>query len=163
MSFDPKHLTPYQILEVGEKASEAEIKRAWQLHSLAWYPDRFHGSFEEEATERFAAIKNAYDTLKNPALRMRLDVSLGIDDDDENQTDTVQFELPEQRNPDCWKRLAKWAKDEDKFSSKSRGFAYSVADKYLEKSYPLSQTQLDWAKNLWSDAIREGFDPGADE
>ncbi len=40
---------------------------------------------------------------------MRLDFSLGIDDDDD-QANTVQFELPEQRNPDSWKRLAKWAK-----------------------------------------------------
>ena len=162
MSFDPKHLTPYQLLEVGEKANESEIKRAWELHRIAWHPDHFPDSFKEEATERFTAIKSAFDTLMNPGLRMRLDFSLGIDDD-ECQENTVQFELPEQRNPDCWKRLARWAKDEDKLSRRSRGFAYSVADKYLEKGYPLSQAQLDWAKSLWSEAISEGFDLGADE
>lgn len=162
MHFDPKYLTAYQILEVRENANESEIKRAWELHRIAWHPDHFPDSFKEEVTERFAAIKNAYDTLTNPVLRMRLDFSLGIDDDDD-QANTVQFELPEQRNPDSWKRLAKWAKDEDKLSRKSRGFAYSVADKYLEKSCLLSQAQLDWAKNIWSEAIQEGFDPGADE
>jgi len=163
MPFDPKFLTPYQLLEVSEKANEIEIRRAWELHRIAWHPDRFPDPFKPEVTVRFAAIKNAYETLANPALRMRLDVSLGIDDDDESQVEAVQFELPEQRNPDCWKRLAKWAKDEDKLSGKVRFFAYSVADKYLEKCRPLSQAQLNWANNIWAEAIREGFDPGEDE
>lgn len=164
MALALKTLTPYQLLEISEKASDAEIKRAWELQRVAWHPDRFPESFKAEVTERFAAIKNAYETLSNPALRMRLDLSIGVDDgDDEEAGEASQFELPEQRNPDCWKRLAKWAKDEDKLTGKERFFAYSVADKYLEKSRPLSPAQLSWAKNLWEGSIRQGFDPGEDE
>jgi len=160
-----KTMTPYQLLEVGEKASGEEIKRAWELQRIAWHPDRFPAVYASDVTERFTAIKNAYETLSNPALRKRLDLGLGVGEESAEgaPAEAIQFELPEQHNPDCWKRLAKWAKDEDKLSGKSRFFAYSVADKYLEKSRALSQAQLNWAKNIWTEAIREGFDPGADE
>jgi DnaJ-class molecular chaperone len=150
-------MTEYDLLEVSEKATNEEIQYAWELQRVAWHPDRFPASFVAEVTERFKAIKEAYEKLSNPALRHRLDLSVGEDENIELRQDT-QFELPEQRIPENWKRLSHWAKEEDKLSSASRGFSYKVADKYLEKDRALSSSQFEWAKKIWNQAIREGFD-----
>jgi len=159
-----KSMSPYELLEVNPKASIEEIKYAWQLQKLAWHPDKFPDSFKPEVTERFQNIKNAYDILCDPVLRKRLDLSLGIFyEDNESPMFEFQFKLPEQRVAENWKRLAHWAKEEDKLSAKSRSFAYEIADQYLEKGRRLSDSQLEWANSIWEQAIQEGFDPGDDE
>lgn len=154
-------MTEYELLEIDEHATDEDIKRAFKLHSFAWSSDRFPQSFIDEVKERHAMINEAYNTLINHDLRKRLDKRLGIKEVSKDQTlSKNQFEISEQRVPENWKQLARWAKDEDKLSKSSRKFAFSIADQYLEKTRALTDRQLDWAKNIWDEAIKEGFDPG---
>jgi curved DNA-binding protein CbpA len=159
-----KKMNEYELLELDSTASDEEIKQAWEILRIAWHPDRFPEKYSVNVTERFQAIKQAYETLIDPISRKRLNLSLGFCNiEDDNYSYQPQFEFAEQLVPANWKHLARWAKDEDKLNNASRNFAYNIADKYLEKSRQLTERQLEWAKKIWNEAINEGFDPGDDE
>jgi DnaJ-class molecular chaperone len=62
---------PYKTLGVKRDAGEAEIKAAWRNLAKAVHPD--HNQSDPTATERFAEIGRAYETLKDPKKRSRYD------------------------------------------------------------------------------------------
>ncbi|HRW25551.1 MAG TPA: DnaJ domain-containing protein [Spirochaetia bacterium] len=151
---------PYELLEIEQSASIDEIEKAKKLQLSAWHPDKFPPEYAAEAHDRFKAIREAYDILSDPALRKRLDMSLGVDSAASGtKPTTLQFPKKEQRLPEAWKAMAKWAKDEDRLTPKDRYFAFQVGDQYLEKGRALSDRQLRWALSLWDQAARDGFSP----
>jgi DnaJ-class molecular chaperone len=62
---------PYKTLGVKRDAGVAEIKAAWRNLAKAVHPD--HNQSDPTATERFAEIGRAYETLKDPQKRSRYD------------------------------------------------------------------------------------------
>ncbi|PZM09159.1 DnaJ C-terminal domain-containing protein [Rhizobium tubonense] len=67
---------PYKTLGVKRDAGVDEIKAAWRNMAKAVHPD--HNLNDPTATERFAEIGRAYDTLKDPKKRSRYDQVLGM-------------------------------------------------------------------------------------
>ena len=63
----------YQILNVAETCTEAEIKRAFRLLALQYHPDR---NSSVEASRLFQETMQAYDVLSNSTLRARYDAQL---------------------------------------------------------------------------------------
>ncbi len=57
----------YQTLGVARDASDEEIKKAYRKLAMAYHPDRNNGSVESE--EKFKAITEAYDVLRDPNKR----------------------------------------------------------------------------------------------
>jgi DnaJ-class molecular chaperone len=57
----------YQILELDERATPAEVRSAYRRAALAHHPDRNGGS--AQATERFKRIREAYEVLSDPVRR----------------------------------------------------------------------------------------------
>ena len=57
----------FEVLEVTRAASDDEIKAAYRKLAMRWHPDRNNGSKESE--ERFKAITEAYDVLRDPQKR----------------------------------------------------------------------------------------------
>ena len=57
----------YQTLGVSRNASDAEIKTAYRKLAMTYHPDRNNGS--KEAEEKFKAITEAYDVLREPDKR----------------------------------------------------------------------------------------------
>ncbi len=57
----------YQTLGVPRDASDEEIKKAYRKLAMAYHPDRNNGSAESE--EKFKAITEAYDVLRDPNKR----------------------------------------------------------------------------------------------
>src|SRR5687767_14979068 len=57
----------YQTLGVARDASDEEIKKAYRKLAMAYHPDRNNGSAESE--EKFKAITEAYDVLRDPNKR----------------------------------------------------------------------------------------------
>lgn len=54
----------YDILNVSEEATQAEIKRAYRRLSGVFHPDKQPSDdLKEEAAESFAEIKDAYEVL----------------------------------------------------------------------------------------------------
>ncbi|MBB3608548.1 DnaJ C-terminal domain-containing protein [Rhizobium sp. BK602] len=62
---------PYKVLGVKRDAGTDEIKAAWRNLAKAVHPD--HNSGDPSATERFAEVGRAYETLKDPQKRSRYD------------------------------------------------------------------------------------------
>ncbi|WP_037149679.1 DnaJ domain-containing protein [Rhizobium freirei] len=62
---------PYKVLGVKRDAGADEIKAAWRNLAKTAHPD--HNMGDPTATERFAEIGRAYETLKDPQKRSRYD------------------------------------------------------------------------------------------
>ena len=69
LDFDPKE-DYYKILEVREKASQAEIKNAFFRLAQFYHPDKGGG---KHTLEKFQNITNAYQVLNNESKRKRYD------------------------------------------------------------------------------------------
>jgi molecular chaperone DnaJ len=61
----------YQTLGVQRSASEEEIKKAYRKLAMTYHPDRNNGA--KEAEEKFKAITEAYDVLRDPNKRALYD------------------------------------------------------------------------------------------
>jgi len=61
----------YQTLGLQRGASEEEIKKAYRKQAMTYHPDRNNGA--KEAEEKFKAITEAYDVLRDPNKRALYD------------------------------------------------------------------------------------------
>lgn len=57
----------YSVLEVERSASDDDIKKAYRKLAMKYHPDRNNGA--KDAEERFKAITEAYDVLRDPQKR----------------------------------------------------------------------------------------------
>jgi molecular chaperone DnaJ len=61
----------YELLEIQRGADDATIKSSFRKLAMKWHPDRNPG--DSEAENRFKAINEAYDCLKDPQKRAAYD------------------------------------------------------------------------------------------
>jgi len=64
----------YRILGVGEEAGADEIKKAYRKLAFQHHPDMNPGN-EQESTERFKEVNEAFEVLSNPDKRRQYDMS----------------------------------------------------------------------------------------
>ena len=72
----------YAFLGLDKHASAAEVRRAFRRLSLKYHPDKVaHKSEDEraEASELFAALKEAHEVLGHEATRREYDQMMGVD------------------------------------------------------------------------------------
>ena len=65
--------TLYDVLGVVQDADEAALKQGFRRMAMQWHPDRCK---EPDAHDRFIAIQDAYDLLRDSALRRKYDRGL---------------------------------------------------------------------------------------
>lgn len=65
----------YKVLGLTRDADEREIKRAFRRLTVQNHPDKAsqHGTTQEEAQKKMAAINEAYEVLSDPELKARFD------------------------------------------------------------------------------------------
>ncbi|HEX8150311.1 MAG TPA: DUF4388 domain-containing protein [Pyrinomonadaceae bacterium] len=72
--------THYEVLGVARSASADEVKRAYYSHARRLHPDLLRRDADEETRQRidaaFARVAQAYDTLRDAALRAAYDLKL---------------------------------------------------------------------------------------
>lgn len=68
---------PYKVLGVPPDASDAAIKKRWRELAREHHPDRAAGDDADRLTRRMARINAAYDVLRDPKQRARLDERAG--------------------------------------------------------------------------------------
>lgn len=61
----------YQVLGVSRDASEADIKKAYRRLAMEYHPDRNNG--DKAAEEKFKALTEAYEVLRDPEKRAAYD------------------------------------------------------------------------------------------
>ena len=61
----------YEVLGVNQDATVAEIKKSYHTQALRYHPDKSGG--DEEATEMFRRVQEAYEVLSNPLERRYYD------------------------------------------------------------------------------------------
>lgn len=61
----------YEVLDVARTANDEEIKSAYRKLAMRWHPDRNNGSAEAE--DKFKALTEAYDVLRDPNKRAAYD------------------------------------------------------------------------------------------
>jgi curved DNA-binding protein CbpA len=62
---------PYSVLGLGREASASDISRAYRRAARETHPDSHPG--DPSAAQRFNAVSDAYDTLRDPARRAAYD------------------------------------------------------------------------------------------
>jgi curved DNA-binding protein CbpA len=72
----PPLLTFYDILNVAEGASSAEIKSAHRRLAIRYHPDKNVGAGYDSACEQFIKVQEAYEILSDQLERKRYDYSL---------------------------------------------------------------------------------------
>ncbi|HEX8338717.1 MAG TPA: J domain-containing protein, partial [Pyrinomonadaceae bacterium] len=72
--------THYEVLGVTRSATTDDVKRAYYAHARRLHPDRFRRDADEETRQRvdaaFARVAQAYDVLRDAALRAAYDLKL---------------------------------------------------------------------------------------
>ena len=63
---------PYSVLGLGREASASEISRAYRRAARETHPDS-HQGHDPSAAERFNAVSEAYQTLRDPNRRAAYD------------------------------------------------------------------------------------------
>ena len=64
-----KSLSSYDILNVSQQASQADIHMAYRKLAKTWHPDRHQGDKAIRANENFKMLQAAYETVKTPEAR----------------------------------------------------------------------------------------------
>lgn len=79
-NFNKKELNLYQILEIESNALEEDIRKAYKKLSLKYHPDKQINSSlsEEEKSQPFIKIRDAYEILSDPMKRQKYDKEILI-------------------------------------------------------------------------------------
>ncbi|XP_034829803.1 dnaJ homolog subfamily C member 9 [Maniola hyperantus] len=74
----------YEVLQITEKATEKEVKKAYHKLSLKVHPDRVNDAEKLEATEKFKVLGGVHAILSDKDKRYLYDTKKTVDEDDDD-------------------------------------------------------------------------------
>merc|ERR1712066_232089 len=63
----------YTVLEIEQKATDKEVKKAYRKQALKWHPDKHNAETKSAAEKRFKQIAQAYGVLSDKGKRKKYD------------------------------------------------------------------------------------------
>ena len=100
-------MNPFEILEIPADASPEDIKAAYHRLAKQWHPDRFTGEAKLQAEDKFRALAEAFNILKDPG--KRLAALQQMPKVQVPATTTREGEATLERTPEDWAAMAKEA------------------------------------------------------
>ncbi|RAL67792.1 hypothetical protein DID88_008519 [Monilinia fructigena] len=67
----PHFVDSYDALSISSNVSKVEVSKAWKRLALSFHPDK---NPNEDTTERFQQLQDAYDAIKTPRKRQDHDI-----------------------------------------------------------------------------------------
>lgn len=127
----------YQILEIGENATQEEIKNAYRKLATKWHPDR---NKSPEATKKMQEINKAYEVLGNEEKKKKYD--LGTTD---FAFEASEFNYSYEEGLESIRDELEKAKEEEKILARKEVINIVGFEMLITEIYP---RQLD--SNLWT-------------
>ncbi|KAI0022842.1 DnaJ domain-containing protein [Xylariomycetidae sp. FL0641] len=115
---EPPTIDPYEVLELDQAATPAQVKTAYRKQALRHHPDKVPEDQKEKAHETFQSIAFAYAVLSDPTRRKRYDATGStsesiVDSDGFSWTDFYREEYRDAVSSDAIDKFAKKYKGSD--------------------------------------------------
>lgn len=125
----------YDVLEINEKATEKEVKKAYHKLSLRVHPDRVSEDEKLEATEKFKVLGKIHSILSDKDKRAVYDETGSFDEEDE---------IKERNWTDYWRMLFKPITEEDIVNYEKDYIGSETELKDLKKAYIEGKGDMDY-------------------
>ena len=155
--------THYDILGVPEKATATEIRAAYRQLALKHHPDR---SKAADATEKFARISEAYQTVSDPDRRREYDTLLTLEAERASRASArvqATAAAPQKTKANIASDLAKLAGffSRGKFHE-AESLAHTILEKHPRESVPFAvlgdiaraRGEINHAANMYAHAVQ---------
>ncbi|CAF4767074.1 unnamed protein product [Pieris macdunnoughi] len=127
----------YEVLQISEKASENEVKKAYHKLSLKVHPDRVKDDEKIEATEKFKVLGAVHAILSDKEKRELYDTTNSVDDDNDNVVEDRDWSV-------YWRGLFKKITEEDIVAYEKEYIGSEEEKKDLKNAYLAGKGDLDY-------------------
>ncbi|XP_075971767.1 dnaJ homolog subfamily C member 9 [Anticarsia gemmatalis] len=127
----------YEVLQITEKATDKEVKKAYHKLSLKVHPDRVAEDEKLEATEKFKVLGSIHAILTDKSKRALYDETKSVDDDDYNVIVDRDWSV-------YWRLLFKKITDEDIRAYEKEYVGSDLERQEIKQAYLTGKGDMDY-------------------
>ncbi|XP_039749468.1 dnaJ homolog subfamily C member 9 [Pararge aegeria] len=133
--FDTTNL--YEVLEITEKATEKEVKKAYHKLSLRVHPDRVKDDEKLDATEKFKVLGGVHAILSDKDKRSLYDTTKSVDEEEYNVIKEKDWTV-------YWRLLFKKITEDDIKAYEKKYIGSDEEKKDLKNAYIAGKGDMDY-------------------
>ncbi|XP_023933825.2 dnaJ homolog subfamily C member 9 [Bicyclus anynana] len=127
----------YEVLQITEKATEKEVKKAYHKLSLQVHPDRVKDDQKLDATEKFKVLGGVHAILSDKDKRSLYDETKSVDEDDYNVVNDKDWNV-------YWRLLFKKITEDDIKAYEKEYIGSDEEKKDLKNAYIAGKGDMDY-------------------
>ncbi|XP_032512613.2 dnaJ homolog subfamily C member 9 [Danaus plexippus] len=127
----------YEVLQISEKSSDKEVKKAYHKLSLKVHPDRVKDEEKLEATEKFKVLSNVHAILSNKEKRDLYDQTKSVDEEDYDDLNAKDWTV-------YWRNMFKKITEEDIKAYEKEYIGSEEERKDLKTAYLAGKGDMDY-------------------